>query len=145
MINDDATSPTTPSSDRAARALAADKLFREAEIRLGLLEYEHAEQLLVHAVELRPDMGLYHALLGWAVFCARGHGEPAAEAALPILEAACELAPVLEQPHLYRGLVYAAIDRPDLAEPELEKAVQCNPDSADALRELRLIHLKRQR
>jgi Tfp pilus assembly protein PilF len=79
------------------------------------------------------------------VFCARGHHERAAEAALPILESACELAPVLEQPHLYRGLVYAAIERPDLAEPELEKAVQCNPDSADALRELRLIHLKRQR
>jgi DNA-binding response OmpR family regulator len=141
---DDATSPTTPSSDPAARALAADKLFREAEIRLGLLEYERAEQLLVHAVELRPDMGLYHALLGWSVFCARGHHASAPQAALPILEAACELSPVLEQPHLYRGLVYAAIDQPELAEPELEKAVQCNPDSADALRELRLIHLKRQ-
>jgi len=142
---DDATSPTTPSSDPAARALAADKLYHEAELHLGTRLYDQAELALVHAVELRPDMGLYHALLGWATFCARGANQRAAESALPILEAACELSPVLEQPHLYRGLVYAAIDRADLAEPELEKAVQCNPDSADALRELRLIHMKRSR
>jgi hypothetical protein len=90
-------------------------------------------------------MGLYHALLGWATFCARGGTPAAADEALPILESARELAPVLEQPHLYLGLVYASMDRPDLAEPELEKALACNPDSGEAMRGLRKIHSSRRR
>jgi DNA-binding response OmpR family regulator len=142
---DDATSRNDPSSDPAARALAGDRLFRDGERALAAGGYDDAERCFVHAVELRPDLGLYHAMLGWAVFHARGGDAGGAAEALPVLEAAVELAPVLEQPHLYLGLVLAAVGRVDEAEPELEKAVQCNPDSVDALRELRAIHLRRSR
>ena len=49
---------------------------------------------------------------------------------------------VLDADHLFLGMVYRAMDRPDLAEPEFERALEANPDSSEALRELRLLHLR---
>lgn len=145
LLIEEATNPVNPTQDPAARALAADRIFHRAEALLRSRAFGDAHRLFRQAVELRPDEGKYLAFLGWAVFCSEGQGPRAAEAALPLLERAVELAPRDEHPHLFMGMVLQAIDRPDLAERAFEKAVQSNPDSAEALRELRLLHMRRQK
>lgn len=145
VLIDEATDPVNPTMDPAARSLAADRLFRRGEALVKSRSFPDAEKIFKQAVDLRPDMGLYHAYLGWAAFCARGQTPAAADDALPYLERAVELAPALEHPHLFLGMVLVAVARPDLAEPEFEKAMQSNPDSAEALRELRLLHMRRQK
>lgn len=129
-------SPTDP----AVAALDADNLFRAGEQRLRAHDFAEAERLFLEAIRLRGDVGMFHAYLGWAVFNARGQGIRAADEALPILERAVELEPSLEQAHLFLGMVYRSMGRADLAEPEFEKALEANPDSAEALRELRQLH-----
>ncbi len=142
---DDITRPDSQTQDPASRALAADKLFGKGGERLRARDFAEAERLYRQATQLRDDVGLYHAYLGWAIFNARGQGPTAAKEALPSLERALALAPSEEHPHLFLGMVHAAMGRPELAEPEFEKAMQSNPDSAEALRELRLLHMRRQR
>jgi DNA-binding response OmpR family regulator len=138
------TDPDHPRVDPAARALTADRLFKQGQERLRARNYAEAEALFRQAVELRDDVGRYHAFLGWALFCLRGQGQRAADEALPILEHAAELSPTLEEPHLFLGMIWNSVERPDLAEREFEKAMQSNPDSAEALRELRLLHMRRE-
>jgi tetratricopeptide (TPR) repeat protein len=140
---EEATDPVSPSPDPAARSLAADRLFREGEARLRARDYAQAEWLFRQAAELRADAAAYLAYQAWSGFLAGKQSRRAAEMAAPLLRHAAELGPTLEQPHLFLGLVYAALGEDDLAEPELEKAVQVNPDSSEALRELKRIHARR--
>jgi DNA-binding response OmpR family regulator/DnaJ-domain-containing protein 1 len=142
-VADDMTDPVTPSSDPAELALAADRLFHQGEARLRAREFADAERLFEACAQLRPDMGEYLAYRAWAGFCAAAQTRAAADVAVPMLRRAVELGPALEHPHLFLGLVWAALGEDDLAEPELEKAVQSNPDSAWALAELKRLHGRR--
>jgi DNA-binding response OmpR family regulator len=141
----DDTDPQRPSHDAATRALAADRLFQKGQERLRARVFGEAERAFRAAIAHREDVGLYHAYLGWTVFNARGMGRTAAREAAPILDRAQALAPGDEHAHLFRGMMHAALDEQAEAEAALERAIQSNPDSSDALRELRLLHMRRQR
>jgi len=62
-----------------------------------------------------------------------------AEAAMDELERAIRLNPKVDKSYLFLGYIFKASGRPDKAEPQFERAIQCNPDCTEALRELRLL------
>ncbi|MBI4508986.1 MAG: response regulator [Deltaproteobacteria bacterium] len=131
--------------DSAHRTLLADEHFRAGQRHLEARSFALAEVEFREAVAMRPDVGLYHAYLGWSAFCARERGIQAADEALPILERAVELSPSIDEPHYFLGMVFRSMARFDLAEAELEKALACNPNSQAALDELTAVHRERQR
>jgi CheY-like chemotaxis protein len=135
--------PGTLASNPAHTALSAEQQFRRGEVQLAAGDLAGAIGRFRRACELRPDMGLYVAYLAWAELKQAGMGGLAAEVALPGLQRACRLSPLLEAPHLFLGRCYVAMSRDDLAEPELERALQSNPDSAEALAELRALYARR--
>ena len=53
--------------------------------------------------------------------------------------AAVSLNPKLDKSYLFLGYIHKATGRADKAEKQFEKAIQCNPDCTEALRELRLL------
>ena len=56
-----------------------------------------------------------------------------------------KLAPGREKPYLFLGRLYKAADRGRIAEKMFTRAVQLDPDCVEALRELRLLNMRRER
>ena len=56
-----------------------------------------------------------------------------------------KLAPAREKPYLFLGRLYKAANRERIAEKMFTRAVQLDPDCVEALRELRLLNMRREK
>jgi tetratricopeptide (TPR) repeat protein len=65
------------------------------------------------------------------------------EEAIEHVKRGLKLARDNEKTYLFLGRLYKAIGKSDTAEKMFTRAVQIRPDSVEALRELRLINLRR--
>ncbi len=125
-----------PDDADVGRILAAEGKFQRGEELMRQRHYADAHKLFREAISLYSEEGEFHAWEGWAHFQA----EPSAsEDALRSIEHAISLNPRLDKSYLFLGYIYKASGRPDRAERQFEKAIQCNPDCTEALRELRLL------
>jgi DNA-binding response OmpR family regulator len=132
-----------PPMEAAGRALAADKHFRSGEELLRQRRFSEAAAAFRKASELIPDAGEYHSFLGWSLFQSNPH-HPALQAqAQEELRRGVDLSPRADRTHLFLGYFLNQVAKTTLAEHEFELAIQCNPDCAEALRELRLINSRR--
>jgi DNA-binding response OmpR family regulator/tetratricopeptide (TPR) repeat protein len=129
--------------DPAGRALAADKHFHSGEELLRQRRFGEAAAAFQQACELIPEAGEYHAFAGWAAFQADTHNGAVQKRAQEELTRAVELSPRVDRTHLFLGYFLTQVGKATLAEHEFELAIQCNPDCAEALRELRLINARR--
>ena len=107
----------------------------------------HAEgvELFKEAVQLYPDEGEYHAYLGWALWLSDPQGEGRVELARKHLLRGAKLAPSSDKPYLFLGRLYKAEGKDAVAEKMFQKVIELDPDCVDAIRELRLIDMRRQR
>ncbi len=65
--------------------------------------------------------------------------------ALARIKQGAKLAPDRDKPFLFLGRVYQAKGRGDLAQKMFTRAVANKPDCIEALRELRLLHMRREK
>jgi DNA-binding response OmpR family regulator/DnaJ-domain-containing protein 1 len=121
------------------KILAAEGKFQRGEELLRNRQYKDAHNAFQEAVNLYGDEGEFHAYLGWSLFQMEPNRPETADAALRHLEKAITLNPKLDKSYLFTGYIHKAIGRPDKAEKQFEKAIQCNPDCTEALRELRIL------
>jgi CheY-like chemotaxis protein/tetratricopeptide (TPR) repeat protein len=121
------------------RILAAEGKFQKGEelLRRGALAEAH--QAFQEAVALYGDEGEFHAFLGWTRYRIAPEDPRAVEEAIRELETAIKLNPKSDRTYLFAGQIYKATGRADLAEIHFEKAIQANPGSAEALRELSIL------
>jgi CheY-like chemotaxis protein/tetratricopeptide (TPR) repeat protein len=126
-------------------ALEAESEFRKGEAALEGRDYEAALAHFGRALQLYPDEGDHHAHYGWALhLCHPGDPSMAGEA-LEHVKRGLKLASHREKPYLFLGRLYKVIGRVDLAERMFARAVRIQPECVDALRELRLINMRRQK
>jgi curved DNA-binding protein CbpA len=130
-------------SSEVSKILSAEGLFQKGEIALRKREYSKAKELFEEAVSLCPEEGEFHAYLGWAMFQSAPKSEEAVRTARDQLNQAISLNPKVDKAYLFLGYIYKAMNYREMAEHEFEKAIQCNPDCTEALRELRLISMRR--
>ena len=130
-------------SSEVSKILSAEGLFQKGEISLRKREYEQARDMFAEAVNLCPDEGEFHAYLGWAMFQSDPKNEDAVRSARDQLNQAISLNSKVDKAYLFLGYIYKAMNYREMAEHEFEKAIQCNPDCTEALRELRLINMRR--
>ncbi len=130
-------------SSEVSKILSAEGLFQKGEIALRKREYEKARDMFEEAVKLCPDEGEFHAYLGWAMFQSDPKNEDAVRTARDQLNQAISLNSKVDKAYLFLGYIYKAMNYREMAEHEFEKAIQCNPDCTEALRELRLINMRR--
>jgi len=126
-------------SDEVSKILAAEGKFQRGEDLLRKKQFAEAHRAFQEAVELYGEEGEFHAFLGWSLFQADPQSQPNAERAIEHVEAGIRLNPKVDKSYLFLGYIHKAIGRPDRAEKQFEKAIQCNPDCIEALRELRLL------
>ncbi len=116
--------------------LAGERLRAQAEELCRAGRFAEAVRRLEGALAHSPEAAELRALHGWALFHAAPEDADTASRALRELRRAIELDPRSFVAHLSLGRIYAQMGKAILAEKQLEKAVQCRPDSEEALREL---------
>ncbi|MCC6641281.1 MAG: response regulator [Deltaproteobacteria bacterium] len=131
--------------DEGRRALEAELQFQQGEAKLRARKYAEAAECFGRAVELYPEEGEYHARLGWTEYLSGPDDAAVCERALARIKHGARLAPDRDAPFLYLGRIFRATGRTDLAEKMLTRAISNKPDCIEALRELRLIHMRREK
>jgi len=127
------------------RVLAAESAFQQAEIALRGRDYEGALVLFGRAVEQYPEDGEYHAHYGWCLHLCHPDNDSIAQEAIEHVMRGIKLARDREKPYLYLGRLYKVVGKVGSAEKMFTRAVQINPDCVEALRELRLMNLRREK
>lgn len=126
------------------QVIEAETAFQQGRALLKIRHYKQAAAKLKISIEYSPEEPEYLTSYAWAVFKSAPENVGYQNQALEILIASRELNPGLELTHLYLGYVYQALEKERQAEKSFEMAVQANPSSTEALRELRLINLRRE-
>jgi len=130
---------------RSERAFEAEVEFRKGNDALTARRYEVALGHFGKALELYPDEGDHHAHYGWALhLCHPGDPSMVGEA-LEHVKRGLKLASHREKPYLFMGRLHKAIGRAEEAERMFARAVQVDPECLEALRELRLIQMRREK
>jgi CheY-like chemotaxis protein/DnaJ-domain-containing protein 1 len=129
-------------AEEGRRALQAELRFQEGERALRKRDYEEALRCFAEAVTLHPEEGEYHAYRGWALFLARPGNPTAEREAVAHLRRARKLAPDREKPYLFLGRLHREAGRSEHAQKCFTRALQINPSSVEAVRELRLIQMR---
>jgi CheY-like chemotaxis protein/curved DNA-binding protein CbpA len=131
--------------EEGMRALSAERYFQQGEAALRQRAYETALRLFGRSLELYPEDGEYHAHYGWALHLCHPDNAQMAEEAIEHVKRGIKLASEREKPYLFMGRLCKATGRPGAAEKMFTRAVQIQPDCVEALRELRLINMRRQK
>lgn len=129
--------------EEAQRALAAEQEFQRGEGRLRAYDWAGALAHFERACELYPDEGEYLAFYGWSYYLTHGHDEQVFRKAFDLVRRGAKLAPERDKPYLFLGRLCQAAGRLELAEKMFTKAVERRPDSTEALRELRLLAMRK--
>jgi tetratricopeptide (TPR) repeat protein len=126
-------------------ALEAETAFQRG---AGLIQRRAYQEALMHfgkALELNPDDGEYYAHYGWCVYLCNPDSPSMVEEAIEHVKRGAQLANDREKPFLFLGRLYKVIGEIDYAEKMFTRAVQIQPDCVEAMRELRLINLRREK
>jgi len=130
---------------KSERAFSAEVERRKGETALAARSYEAALAHFGKALELYPDEGDHHAYYGYVLhLCHPGDAAMAAEA-MEHVKRGIKLASHREKPYLFLGRLNKAVGRVDLAEKMFVRAVQIEPNCLEAIRELRLIQMRREK
>lgn len=139
-----ATGKSAAAVEEQVRAvLKAEVEFQRGESFLRSKRFREATEAFRASVELYPDEGEHHALLGWAIFQANPHDIRAAHEAQGHLKRGLQLNPKLERGYVFLGNIYKAMENRLAAEAMFEKTLTLNPDNVEAQRELRLLTNRR--
>lgn len=126
------------------QVIEAETAYQEGLALLKVRRFAAAATVLKKAVEFSPAEPEYMTNFAWALFKSAPEKAEIRNQAMEILLASRELSPGSYQTHMYLGHVYQAQGKERQAEKSFEMAVQANPDCTEALRELRLINLRRE-
>ncbi len=124
-------------------ALTAETEFQKAQGLMRQRRYEEALYSFGKALEFNDDDGEYHAHYGWCLYLCHQDDSMMIEEALEHVQRGAQLARESEKPYLFLGRLYKAVGKIEQAEKMFTIAIQWQPDSVEALRELRLINLRR--
>lgn len=124
--------------------IEAEGAFQEGRALIKIRHYAAATKVLKRAIELSPEEPEYMSAYAWALFKSNPDDVVMVNRSLEVLLAARELNAQSDSTHLYLGHVYHALRKDRQAEKSFEMAVQANPNCTEALRELRLLNLRRE-
>lgn len=127
-----------------SQVIEAETAYQEGRALLKLRRFSAAVKPLQRAIELSPEEPEYLTHYAWALFKTSPEKPEMQNRAMEVLLASRELNPGFDLTHLYLGHVYHLQGKERQSEKAFEMAVQANPECTEALRELRLINLRRE-
>jgi CheY-like chemotaxis protein len=131
--------------EEGQRALDAEIEFQKGDALLRSRDYENALGSFGRALQQYPEEGEYHAHYGWCLYLCHPDDAGIVQEAIEHVQRGLKLARDREKPYLFLGRLYKAVGKGAAAEKMFTRAIQIRPDCVEALRELRLINLRRQK
>lgn len=132
-------------SELCRRALAAETAFQRGIELIQRRDHQAALMQFGKSLEQNPDDGEYHAYYGWCLYLCHSSSSDMVQEALEHVKRGARLAPDREKPFLFLGRLYKVIGQVEPAERMFTRAAQIQPNCVEALRELRLINLRREK
>jgi curved DNA-binding protein CbpA len=130
-------------AEKTSNIMNAELQFQKGKVFLKKRDYTSARESFGWATKLAPEEGEYLAYLGWALFLAADDKQGNdALAAVRNLKKAAALNPSLETTQLFLGAVYKEQKLRDIAALHFRKALEINPESLEARRELSLLGIR---
>jgi CheY-like chemotaxis protein/tetratricopeptide (TPR) repeat protein len=125
------------------RALEAETEYQRGEKLVAGRDYEGALLCFGRAIENFPSEGEYHSNYGWCLYLCHPDNEVTLGEALEHCRRGVKLAKDREKPYLLLGRLYKAMGRVGAATKMFTRAVQIRPQCVEAMRELRIINMRR--
>jgi len=101
-----------------------------------------AEEQLRRACDLKPNEAEYHVYYGWTLFRLTPAGQTDFSKAKEFINKGLTINGSLAQGHYFLGMIYKREGREAESRESYKKALECNPDHVEALREIRLIAMR---
>jgi tetratricopeptide (TPR) repeat protein len=125
------------------KAVQAEVDFQQGELLLRRRDYERALAHFSRAREARPREGEYLAHYAWSLYLCTPDNATVVQEALAHMRRAVKMARDQEKPYLFLGRLCKVVGEGSAAERMFTRAVQIKPDCVEAMRELRLINMRR--
>jgi tetratricopeptide (TPR) repeat protein len=123
--------------------MTAELQFQKGLVFLKKRDYKNAYESFAWSAKLMPDEGEYLAYLGWTLFLVSPDKTGAESVqAIKYLKKAATLNPSIETPFVFLGTIYKVQGLRDVSILNFKKALDINPDSLEAKRELTALGVK---
>jgi tetratricopeptide (TPR) repeat protein len=127
------------------RALQAETEYQSGEKLVVKRDYEGALLCFGRAMENFPSEGEYRSHYGWCLYLCHPDNEVMLAEALEHCRMGVKLAKDREKPYLFLGRLYKATGRPVAARKMFTRAVEIRPQCVEAMRELRIMNMRREK
>ncbi len=124
-------------------SVRAEVEFQQGEVMLRQRDYERALGHFARAREGAPRDGEYLAHYAWCFYLCNPDNATVVQEALAHMKRAVKLARDQEKPYLFLGRLCKVVGDGKGAEAMFTRAVQIKPDCVEAMRELRLINMRK--
>jgi CheY-like chemotaxis protein len=144
-VNDLAGQPGPQASTTLETILEAETAFQKGLGFYRSRKYNDAEQAFAEALQRNPNEAEYVMYQAWSAYKAAPEKKELAGTQRQQLLHAVELNPKLSLAHLFLGYICKDEGDDKEARRRFERAIQCNPNCTEALRELRLMSMRQER
>ncbi len=125
------------------KILQAETAFQKGMVLFRLKKYEQAQKAFAEALEISPNEAEYLMYQTWSAYKSTPKATDVIISSRKNLMRAIELNPRLSLAHLYLGYICKDEGNEKEALRRFERAIQCNPNCTEALREIRLMSMRK--
>lgn len=129
--------------EEGRRALAAETEFQKGEAKMAKRDYEGALLCFGRAMENFSAEGEYRSHYGWCLHLCHPDNDVMLGEALEHCREGLKLAKDREKPYLLLGRLYKAMGKMGAAKKMFSRAVEIKPQCVEAMRELRIMNMRR--
>lgn len=133
------------SSTNLETILEAETAFQKGLLLFRGKKYKEAQKAFAEALRFNANEAEYLMYQAWSSYKANPAVAEVAIKARKNLMRAIELSPKLSLAHLYLGYICKDEGKETEAQRRFERAIQCNPNCTEALRELRLMSMRKEK
>jgi len=127
------------------KILQAETAFQKGMVFFRVKKYSDAEKAFAEALEISSNESEYIMYQAWSAYKTNPKATDTIIHTRKKLMRAIELNPKLSLAHLYLGYVCKDEGNDKEAQRRFERAIQCNPNCTEALRELRLMNMRKEK
>ncbi|HEY4716050.1 MAG TPA: response regulator [bacterium] len=129
--------------DNAQNIVNAEIQFQKGMVYYKSKDYVTAEECLRWAVKLNPQECEYSGWLGWVLYKKAPEDKQIQKKAWDAIKHALEMCPKWDQGYMFLGYLSRIIGNQKDVEDNFQKALKYNPSNVEALREIRLINMRK--
>lgn len=142
---DDRQGEKKSSTTSLEKILQAETAFQKGMVFFRTQKYAQAQQAFDEALEISPNEAEYLMYKTWSAYKTNPKSTDSIINSRKNLLRVIELSPKLSLAHLFLGYVSKDDGNEKEAQRRFERAIQCNPNCTEALRELRLMSMRKEK